>query len=227
MRPWRSLTALVLVAFALTGCMRLDMDLSINGENDTLSGSFVVAMDKGVLTLNGKTPEQGFADTEKSLKDVPQGTRSEIFDDGKYYGRKIIFDGYPIAEFNRQNSTSSITHRDGKYIFAMDGTTPVKNVSSPEWMNALANIEINISVTFPGKVIEHDAQSTLHERTVTWKLKLTEFKQIRAVAQDKKQGFPWVLLAIVTGIFGVLVVAGIVVLALRLNRRQPPPVPGD
>ena len=221
MRTLRALTALIIAAFALTGCMKLDMDLSIDPRNDTLNGSFIVALDKNILTMDGKTAEESYAKTEKGFKDVPAGTRSEVYDDGRYYGRRIIFESYPLAEFNRQSPSASITHQDRKYIFGMDGTNSVAASTPATLVNALANIEITISVTFPGKVIEHDPQSTLQDRTVVWKMKLADFRAIRAVSQEEPT-FPWMLLAIVTGLFGTLVVAGILVLALRLNRKPAP-----
>jgi len=229
MRTLRALTALIVAAFTLTGCMKLDMDLSIDPRNDTLNGTFIVAVDKNVLTMEGKTAEEGYAATESNLRELPPGSRSEIYDDGRFYGRKIIFERYPLAEFNRKNPSASITHADGKYTFKMDGTNPVASSTPAQLVTALANLEITISVTFPGKVIEHDEQSTLQDRTVVWKMKLADFRAIKAVSQEEET-FPWMLLAIVTGVFGTLVVAGILVLALRLGRRrapdsEPPTVP--
>lgn len=221
MRTLRAFTALIIAAFTLTGCMKLDMDLSIDPGNDTLNGTFIVAIQRTVLTMGNKTPEEGFANTEKTLKEIPPGTRSEVYDDGLYYGRRIIFERYPLAEFNSRNPSASIKHEEGKYFFQMSGTNAV-NYSTPQnLVAALANLEITISVTFPGKVIEHDRQSTLQDRTVVWKLKLADFGAIRAVSQEEST-FPWMLAAIVTGVFGVLVVAGILVLALRLNRKPAP-----
>ncbi|HZM81671.1 MAG TPA: hypothetical protein VFC19_38610, partial [Candidatus Limnocylindrales bacterium] len=110
MRTLRAFTALMVAALTLTGCMKLDMDLSIDPRNDTLNGAFIVAVHKNVLTMEGKTAEQGFAATEKGLKEIPPGTRSEVYDDGMFYGRRIIFEQYPLAEFNRQNPSASITH---------------------------------------------------------------------------------------------------------------------
>jgi len=224
MRTLRAFTALIVAALTLTGCMKLDMDLSIDPRNDTLNGSFIVAVHKNILTLDGKTAEEGFANTEKNLKEIPPGTRSEVYDDGMFYGRRIIFERYPLAEFNRQNPSASITHQDGKYTFRMDGTNPVADSTPAQLITALANLEITISVTFPGKVIEHDRQSTLQDRTVVWKMKLADFRAIKAVSQEEST-FPWMLLAIVAGLFGTLVVAGILVLALRLGRKPPVSAP--
>jgi hypothetical protein len=221
MRTPRALTALIIAAFALTGCMKLDMDLSIDGRDDTLNGSFIVAVDKNVLTMDGKTAEEGYALTEANLKQVPPGTRSEVYDDGRFYGRRIIFERHPLAEFNRQNPSASITHEGDRYVFRMDGTDPVADSTPAELVGALANMEITISITFPGKVIEHDQQSILQDRTVIWKMKLADFRAIRAVSEEESE-FPWMLLAIVTGVFGTLVVAGILVLALRMGRRPTP-----
>jgi hypothetical protein len=222
MRTLRAPAALLVAALTLTGCMKLDMELSIDPRNDTLNGTFVVAVDKNVLTMEGKTAEEGWTTTESGLRELPEGTRSDIYDDGRFYGRKIIFERYPLAEFNRKNPSASITHADGRYTFRMDGTNPVADSTPPELDGALANLEITISVTFPGKVIERDKQGTLQDRTVVWKMKLADFREIRAVSQEEPT-FPWMLLAIVIGVFGTLIVAGILVVALRL-RRKPAPV---
>ena len=221
MRKLRALTALIIAAFALTGCMKLDMDLSIDGRNDTLNGSFIVAVDKNVLTMDGKSAEEGYAKTEAGLRELPAGTRSEVYDDGRFYGRRILFERYSLVEFNRQNPSASIVHEGDKYVFSMDGTNPVASSTPAQLVTALANMEITISVTFPGKVIEHDQQSILQDRTVIWKMKLADFRAIRAVSQEES-GFPWMLAAIVTGLFGTLVVAGILVMALRMNRKPTP-----
>lgn len=221
MRTLRAFTALIVAAFLLTGCLKLDAELSIDPSNDTLNGSFIVALSKNVLTMNGKTAEEGFSAAEKTFKDVPPGTRSEIYDNGMFYGRKIIFDRYPMAEFNRLNRSASFTHADGRYVFRADGTDPVNTSTPAELLAHLANFEITISITFPGKVIEHDSQSTLEDRTVVWRLKLADFGPIRAVSEEEST-VPWMLLAIVTGLFGTMIVAGILVLALRLNRRPAP-----
>jgi hypothetical protein len=103
----------------------------------------------------------------------------------------------------------------------MDGTDAVADSTPANLITALANLEITISVTFPGKVIEHDRQSILQDRTVVWRMKLADFRGIKAVSQEQST-FPWMLLAIVTGLFGTLVVAGILVLALRMNRKPAP-----
>jgi hypothetical protein len=221
MRTLRALIALIIAGFALTGCMKLDMDLSIDGGSDTLNGWFIVGVDRNVLTMEGRTVEEGYAVSERSLKELPSGTRSEVYDDGRFYGRKIIFERYALADFNRDNLSASITHSNGKYTFAMDGSNPVAASTPAQLVTALANMEIIISVTFPGKVIEYDRQGILQDRTVIWKMKLAEFRAIRAVSQEG-ESFPWLLLAIVVGLFGTLVVAGIVVLVLRLGRRPAP-----
>lgn len=226
MRTPRAFIALMLACFALTGCVKLEMAIKIDPGNETLDGSFIVAVSRPVLTQDGRSVEQGFALTEQNLKQVPQGTRSEVFDDGKFYGRKIIFDAYPIAEFNRLNPAVSITHADGKFAFRADGSDAIPTTVPPEVQKVLEEVEIIIAVTFPGKVIDNDSAATVRGTTVNWRMKLADFGQIQATSQEAED-FPWLLLVTVTGLFGALVIVGIIVLALRMNRKpqQVTPIP--
>ncbi|HCT75576.1 MAG TPA: hypothetical protein DGG94_15440 [Micromonosporaceae bacterium] len=225
MRSLRVLSALLFATFALAGCMKVEMNLTVNGEQDTINGSMIFAMDKAVLTMNGKSPEEAFAGTANEIKELPKGSRSEVYDDGKFYGRRIIFENMTFEEFNRaEPGAPRFTHQDGKYTFGMDADMsnadlgPQSAVIKP----ILDTIELKIAVTFPGKVIERDNLAELSGNTVSWKLKMGSAHKLNAVAEEPAT-FQWLLVAGVGGLFGILVVVGIVVLAIRLNRRPKQP----
>jgi len=214
MRLWRPLLALLTV-FALSGCMKLQMDLSIDGEADAVSGSFIYAIDKQVLAMSGKPAEETFNSSVKDLKQLPAGTRQEVYDDGKFYGRKVFFDKTPFEKFNRQDPGSPhFEHRDGKYYFTMD----LSGQNTGAGKQVLDQIEVKVSVTFPGKVIDRDNLAELHGKTVSWTVKMSAGHKFSAVSEEGSR-VPWILVGVVGGIFGLLVVAGIVVLALRMNRK--------
>jgi LppM domain len=221
MRFWRPLLALLTV-FALTGCMKVQMDMSIDSEVDAVSGSMIFAIDKQVLALSGKPAEETFGNTAKNLKQLQTGTRSEVYDDGKFYGRKVFFDKVAFAEFNKTDPGSPrFEHRDGKYYFTMDGDMSKADLGTAQGAAAkpiLDQIEMKVSVTFPGKVIERDNLATLDGNTVSWTVKMSSGHQFKAVSEEPSK-LRWVLVAGVGGLFGILVVAGIVVLAIRLNRK--------
>lgn len=216
----RTIAALALVAFSLTGCMKLDLDLTV-GSDDTLDGTVVLALDKSVLKMGGKDPEQAFANAESGMSDeLPEGSRTEVYDDGKYYGKKIIYDDLPLADFNSgKPGAPSLTHADGRFVFTADLGTGVADLGQQaELMRPfLSGIRITFAVTFPGEVIEHDSRAVVDGRTVRWDLQIGEDNKLRAVAADSS--FPWPVVAVVGGVLGMLVIVGIVVLAVWLTRR--------
>lgn len=220
LRPLRAFAALLAAAFMLTGCMKIDMNLTIDADKDVIDGSLIFAMDKQVLALSGKSPEESFKDTGQ-LDDLPKGSRSEIYDDGKFYGRKLFFEQVPFAEFNSTTDGPRISHADGRYVFSFDAESADLGdaaVLGP----ALDSIEYTIAVTFPGNVIERDSKARLEGRTVSWVLKLSEKHELRAVSEEPSS-FPWLLLGAVAGLFGLLVVVGIIVLAVRMNKSAAEP----
>jgi hypothetical protein len=211
----------LLTVFALTGCMKVQMDLAIDGQSDAVNGSMVFAIDKQVLALSGKAPQESFDSSVKDLKQLPAGTRAEPYDDGKYYGRKVFFDKVAFAQFNKADPSSPhFEHRDGKYYFTMNGDMTQADLGPQAAVikNILDQIEMKVAVTFPGKVIERDNLATLEGNTVSWTVKMSSAHQFRAVSEEPS-ALNWVLVGSVGGVFGVLVVAGIVVLAIRLNRK--------
>jgi LppM domain len=229
MRFWRPLLALLTV-FALTGCMRMQMDMSIDSDVDAVSGSMIFAIDKQVLALSGKPAEETFNNTAKSVKQLQTGTRSEVYDDGKFYGRKVFFDKVAFADFNKSDpGNPHFEHRDGKYYFTMDGDVSKTDLGGAQGAAAkpiLDQIELKVSVNFPGKVIERDNLATLDGNTVSWTVKLSSGHQFKAVSEEPSQ-LRWVLVAGVGGLFGILIVAGIVLLAIRLNRKPDGPAAAE
>ncbi|WP_117212968.1 LppM family (lipo)protein [Allorhizocola rhizosphaerae] len=222
-RPLRAVAALVVAISALTGCMKIDFALTVDGERDVVNGSLVFAVAMPILTLQGQTPEQGWANVEDELSELPEGSRAEIYDDGTFYGRRIHFENMPFSEFNAAPEGPRIAHENGRYIFTFEtNATELGDVATVpvEMLNEIQKIEYRVSVTFPGDVVERDDKAVLQGRTVTWTLRVSENHDLRAVAEEP-EGFPWLLLGLVAGLFGLLVLAGIVALAMRMSRRPP------
>ncbi|WP_155373330.1 LppM family (lipo)protein [Catellatospora vulcania] len=222
-KPLRTLAVLALAAFSLTGCMKLDMNMTVNSD-DTLDGTVIMALDKSVLQLSGKSAEEAFASAGESLTDLPKGTRTEVYDDGKYYGKKIIYDDLPLTEFNTgEKGAPSITHANGKYLFTADLDTGANGLGPQAEMVKpfLSSLQITFAVTFPGKVVEHDDKAVVDGDTVRWNVALGGKNELRAVAEEGS-AFPWLVVAVVGGILGLAVIVGIVFLAVWLTRRKTP-----
>jgi hypothetical protein len=223
MRPLKACLALVVAAFALTGCMKLELAIAVDGD-DTVSGTLIYAVEKEVLEkVPNTTPRQVIKDVLTKLAAMPAGTRSEEYEDAKYLGHKVIFDRMPLAEFNRKDGTGpQLVHSGGLYTFTMNGDTATMDLGPDlTYYDILNNTEVRISVAFPGRVIERDNLATLDGQTVNWRVKMGSKHQFKAVSEEPST-FPWPLVAGVSGLFGLLAIFGIVVLVIRLRRRPQP-----
>ena len=155
----------------------------------------------------------------------PKGAKTEVYDDGKYYGKKIIYDDLPLTDFNTgEKGAPSITHANGKYVFTADLDTGADGLGPQAEMVKpfLSSLQITFAVTFPGKVVEHDAKAVVDGDTVRWNVALGGKNELRAVAEEGS-AFPWLVVAVVGGVLGLAVIIGIVLLAVRLTRRKAPP----
>jgi hypothetical protein len=222
-----SLVALV----ALSGCLKVDMDLTFNSD-DTVSGSMIMAFDKSFITQSGMTEEQF---TDQMLNDgsvtgaLLKGGRVEKYSDDKYSGMKLIFDKVPLSQFNDVYSSGSddnikITHADGKFVVdgVMDFTADASNPENPLGGLAgamMSSFTVRIAMTFPGKILESTGKVSGH--TVVWEPKFGEKATIHAVASDKDESS--VPVALIAGAGGGVVLVGLAVLFFFLMRRKPTP----
>ncbi|GIH08135.1 hypothetical protein Rhe02_62020 [Rhizocola hellebori] len=227
MRPLKACLALILAAFALTGCIKVEMAVAIS-DDDMVSGSLIFGIEKAVLEQDksGKAPAQIVNDAVAQIGAIPPSQRTEVYEDSKYLGRRFIFDRVPLAEFSRKDGSGpQIVHSGGLYTFTMNGDTATMDLGPTlQFYDLLNAAEFRISITFPGRVIERDNLATLSGNTVSWRVKLSSKHQFKAVSEEPV-GFPWLLVGGVAAIFGILIIIGIVVLVIRVNRRPKPVAP--
>jgi hypothetical protein len=93
------------VALALSGCMKLDLAMTLQ-PGDTVDGSFVVALDKKLLEATGLDPEEAFGDAASSAP-IPGAddlggaqVTTETYDEDGLYGQRISFTGAPLSVFS-------------------------------------------------------------------------------------------------------------------------------
>jgi hypothetical protein len=238
-RPSRLRRALTLaagavaVAFVLSGCVKLDMALTVTPEN-TIDGTIVFAVDKQLLTLGGGNPEDAFKDAagDAPFPTAPAGgsVTTEVYDQDGKYGQKFTFTGVPLSEFDDEDL--SIT-REGDF-FVVAGTldlsdTGASSGSSEEPLplpsSLTAGFDVSVSMTFPGEVVEHNG--TLSGTTVTWVPKPGE-KLVMSAKAKATGGSAGVLglssassstpLIIGLVLAALLLVGGLVALLLRRGR---------
>lgn len=171
----RATVALVL-ALALTGCMRMQVNMEIH-EDDTASGNVVFAVSDQFAETLGMSSEELLEAME--LEDGSSGDGSgsgnggfdnassqETYQEDGYSGTRYIYDATPLDNtFN--DPTMSVT-RDGDQ-FVIDGIfeDTLDDAEAQGLDQAmLDSFDVSFSFTFPGEVVE--SNGTVNGNTVTW-----------------------------------------------------------
>jgi hypothetical protein len=207
----RALAALALV-FALAGCMKVDAQVAIN-DNDTVSGSVIMALDKRLAALTGKTQDQLIDSIQ--LEPKPDGTVAQPYEDGDYIGRRFVFTDVPLKDFHGTDQVSlTLAHDDGSYLLNGVADLRTVNLGDPAMQRFASLFSFSISVTFPGKVVE--SNGTLNGRTVTWTPKAGQSMAMHARSRtDALTLWPWLL-----GAGVLLVVLATVIGVVAFSRRH-------
>ncbi len=246
-RRWcAALRLLVLVAagLLLSGCLQAKSTLQVFAD-DTVNGQLTVYFATSLLTGNGRTPAEGFADYRQSIPPLPPGDE-QVYDDGTNYGTNITYDHVPLAAFG---GNFSITHTGNSYTFGLDldpanlaDAVAGGNVTSTAALIKLAALQF--TVTLPG-TIESTNGTEVTSDTVTWDLptnteKPTSLTATSVVADTSTSSTPttsapgvpastdgggslWLWLLIGAG---VVIVGLVVVLVIVLRSRGRSAAPG-
>lgn len=185
---------------ALTGCMKLDMDLTVSSD-DKVDGTMIVGLARSLADVSGMSEEEMREELERDLElnDLPEGATAEPYQDDNFIGVRVQLEDVALDDLNEDSSGDDlrILHEDGKYTVsgAFDlsaeelGDAPLKELAEDD-------AEMRIRITLPGEVIEHNGE--LSGRTVTWHPEFGERNEILAVAEED-EGIPtlvWPLLGV-------------------------------
>lgn len=203
------------MVFALTGCMKVDAQLAIN-EDNTVTGSIVMAVDKRLASLTGKSQDQLVSTVTVAPDTIAQGTVVQPYQDDLFVGRRYVFTNVPLNDFHGTDQVSVTLVHDGRaYLFNGIADLRMIDLADPAVQRFGNMFAFTVSVTFPGKVVE--SNGTVTGRTVTWSPKAGESQPMHARAETPANTWlPW---ALGLGIFLVIVVVVIGVVAL--SRRHP------
>jgi hypothetical protein len=223
MRTAGRVVATATLTLLLAGCVRVNMDLKV-AEDDTVSGSAVLAVDEGVLSLSGQSADELFR--QVPVSDLPPGTSVDPYEEDGFVGQEFTFEAIPISEFSGDQALGatgdplSITRIGDEFRVAGN-----LDMSSSEFQGQqvpqqfLESFEFRIAITFPGPVTS--ATGEIDGNTVTWEPRVGENTPIRAVASAIPSGTPIALIVLI-----VAVVAAVALIAyLLLFRRRVAPVP--
>jgi hypothetical protein len=211
----------------LAGCMKLDMDLDLS-EDDTVSGSMTVAFSDQLAETMGMDPQELWDQAgDQVAGDLPEGSSQEPYADGEYTGTTVTFADMPLEELSGTGTDEMSITRDGdEYVVqgTMDMTDDTGQMSSLP-PGVADSFDVRIAVTFPGEVVE--TNGTVDGSTVEWRPAMGESTEIfaRGEASEGLGGdFPWWIVGVVVGL---AVIALVVVLVVRSNRRSGPAGPTD
>lgn len=225
-RSYGAVLLLGLVAVLLSGCMKMDMDLTVSSDN-TVSGTFIFGFEKSVLEATGQSAEDM---TEGAMATPIPGSKAEPYSDDKFAGVKYTFDSVPLEEFNKTSGEGGDLqiNREGD-TFVVSGTMDLSSTGDAgmdpamqdQMEAAFATAEISISVTFPGAV--EDSNGQVSGNTVTWTPKFGEKTELQATASAIGGGGGGMMMWLIVGaIVLVAVIVIIVVLASRKGKGAAP-----
>ena len=203
----RLLLALIAV-LALAGCVRVSGDVTISAE-DTLSGEVTVAIDRQWLITQGEDPDALIAGIEEDLANSPeQGVTGQSYDDGDFVGITLTLTQTPLSRVTgATDGLLEVTHDGGEYVLNGDFSSLTESASEDA-----APWQIDLAVTFPNGVTEHDGE--LSGSTVTWHLADgSESMNARGPAPGGGIGVIWIIVIVV-------VVAALATLLWWLLRRR-------
>ncbi|MFI6781328.1 LppM family (lipo)protein [Micromonospora sp. NPDC050276] len=227
----------LLLLAALSGCMELNMGLTVNAD-DTVDGQLLLTAQKSVLSARNKNIPAAFAELRQNIPALPPGEETG-YEDDRVFGSQISYRKAPLAGFDTESV--KLVRDDDFYRFTLPldpskygGKIAEQNPQQQQAFLKLMSFEI--SVTFPGRVI--DSNGTVNGRSVSWKVDSNQDKptELRAVAEAPPRpsaspaaaanggGFPWLLVG--GGVLLLLLLAAVGVLLVRRRHPAAPAAPG-
>lgn len=193
-RPFALTCVAVGLLCVLAGCIKIDYALEVNPD-DTLSGDLLFAMDREVLTMDGKSEREVLEDFQKDADqqnaELPGVTEVRPYRKGGYLGQRVFFENVPFDTFikSQKGMGFQLEHTDDQYRFDAK-VEPGKSSDSDlkELDKAVtASMRLEVSITFPGNVIDTNGK-VVDDRTVVWRLRAGKQNELHAVASDQPPG---------------------------------------
>ena len=221
----------------LLGACGTKYDLTIHG--DTVDQTILMWDSKDQMTEDNCSKEGMASAGVNPADDVPEGVdvKYTFTDHDGHPACEIKATNVPLSQFDGKGGQSGssgeaikITHENGHY----DVTMPLgeMDASQREQMTQLyGEMEVSISITFPGKVTEASGNAEKKGNIVTWNDVLDEKGSLHAVGEDSAgllggsvAGVPW--LWIIVGAAAVLVVIIVVVIIVAKSGKKKSAAPG-
>ncbi len=211
-RAPRLIAALLILWLALVGCVKLDGDVTLSPEG-TVSGTAIVAVHQDWALGQGQDPALLQSLLVDELAEEPDtDIDAEPYDDGTYIGATLTLRDVDVERISEAtNGVIIITAEDD--VYEVGGRFGDLDVSAPSADGEVPTPWIiDLSVTFPESVAEHDGRAS--GRTVTWEREPGE-DELHALSEPGSS-VPMTAIA-----FGALILAGgVLVFVVRRRSRK-------
>jgi hypothetical protein len=205
----------VLLILLLGGCLKLDVELRVS-QNDTVDGTFLVAVERRALKAAGSSEQKFLAAVDKESRVSARPSRGSItiepYRTATLVGKKYTYKGVPLRELKL---AARIQHVGDHYTVSgeLDLTNGRPPTTSPAASKSGTSL---VRITFPGDV--RFANGEVKGRTVTWHPPPGQRTTFVAEADDAPHR-PWWVWAVAIGV-GVDLVTTLVAVVLWRRRRR-------
>ena len=196
-RKVAAVIAAVLSTFLLTGCIKLDMDLTVNRDR-TVSGTVIGAVSDYLAELSeesGDTSSSSLTSELDSLFDEnTPGVTVKEYKSGGFTGQQYILDRVAITElsgdgtgadsFNIKIEGNKATVSGLLDLSMDDDTTSGLELFGADLAKGLfSSAQMRIAVRFPGKVISSSGEISADGKQVIWTPVIGERNELSATVE--------------------------------------------
>jgi hypothetical protein len=180
MRKIVALAGVVLAALTLSSCVKMDINLVVN-KDATVSGYTIFAFEKSLAELGGSESDSPASDL---INTDAEGVSVTEYNQDGFVGQKYTFTNVPFSEFSKsKNAKDELSFtRDGNKVtvvgaldFSSEDDGSDSDALGSAWAKSImASAELDVAITFPGKIIESTGKISEDGHTVSWKPVLGE-----------------------------------------------------
>jgi hypothetical protein len=189
--------AAILSAFLLTGCIKLDMDLTVNTDK-TVSGTVIGAVSDYLAAMaeeSGDTSSNSLTSELDSLFDEnTPGVTVKEYKSGGFTGQQYILDHVAISELSGDSADADgfkikIEGNKVNVSGVLDLSMDEETTSGLELFGAdlakglFSSAQMRIAVRFPGKVISSSGEISADGKQVIWTPVIGERNELSATVE--------------------------------------------
>ncbi len=212
----------LMATLALTACVKLDQELTINSDN-TVDGTVTVAFDKALLDTVGVSTDDALSDAAGALES--DNVAVEPYADGRFVGQTVTFDGASLDELNASGSDGDLRITRNGDNFEVTGTLDFTNPMPLGDSSVSADgFEVRIALTFPGEIVSSTGE--IDGNTVTWTPEMGDVVDFETVARAEGGAAAGSGRFTLVGL-GLAIVAavGATILVFQQRTKMPAPAP--